>query len=187
MNTSRPKPAFRLTPKKLLLAVFLLAVSAVAALVVGVFRTLNQTSAAAAAPADNNTAVEIWSPGRSSAVGTLPAGQAVPPLPANDEVQTADNTAGNTESAESAAAPNPAATVKAARSEPAAPAVKTETVKEAAVKAETPQETVPGPVAAKPDAPKETPAKPVAAKTEAPKEAAPKPAAKPKDLTDNLF
>lgn len=183
MNTTQPQPkaGFRLTPRKLLLAAFLLAFFAVAALIVGVFRTLNQAPAADAAPAENTGAatVEIWRPGSNTAVGTAPAGQAVPPLPTNTAAPVAETEAAHSASTQPAVA-QPAAVQPAAQ--PAAPRPRPAAAEAPAARS-TPAQEAPAPVPA---------AKPVAAaQPEAPKEAAPKPApkpaAKPKEVTDSLF
>ncbi len=56
------KTSFRLTPKHLLLAAFIVVTIAITALVVGVFQTLNRPQEAAAPRPAGENAVEIWSP-----------------------------------------------------------------------------------------------------------------------------
>ena len=152
------KKGFNLTPKHLLLAAFVVVALAVAALVVGVFRTMSAPGETAAAPPANSSGntVEILSPRGASNVA-VPAGQVL--LPGQVAAPPAEAAAGGrTQAAAAANTETPAAAAK-----PADPA------KPAAVAA------APAAPAAAPEKPAPAPAKPAA-----------KPA-KPKDVMDNLF
>ena len=164
------KKGFNLTPKHLLLAAFMVVALAVAALVVGVFRTMNAPAGAAGAPPDSGSGntVEILSP-RGAPNVAVPAGQVL--LPGQ------------------AAAPPPEAGAAGGRTPSAAPAANGETPA-AAAKPAIPAKTAP--TEAAPAAPAAPPAAPVAAQEKpAPAPSTPaKPAAKPakpKDVMDNLF
>ena len=155
------KKGFNLTPKHLLLAAFMVVALAVAALVVGVFRTMSapvETTAAPPANSNGNT-VEILSPRGASNVA-VPAGQVL--LPGQVAAPPAEAAAGGrTQAAAAASTETPVAAAK-----PADPA------KPAAVAA---APAAPAAPAAAPEKPAPAPAKPAA-----------KPA-KPKDVMDNLF
>ena len=155
------KKGFNLTPKHLLLAAFMVVALAVAALVVGVFRTMSapvETTAAPSASSNGNT-VEILSPRGASNVA-VPAGQVL--LPGQVAAPPAEAAAGGrTQAAAAASTETPVAAAK-----PADPA------KPAAVAA---APAAPAAPAAAPEKPAPAPAKPAA-----------KPA-KPKDVMDNLF
>ena len=153
------KKGFNLTPKHLLLAAFMVVALAVAALVVGLFRTMSapvETTAAPSASSNGNT-VEILSP-RGASNGAVPAGQVLVPGQVAAPSAEAAATGGRTQPAAPANAETPAAAAK-----PADPA------KPAAVAA------APAAPAAAPEKPAPAPAKPAA-----------KPA-NPKDVMDNLF
>ena len=166
------KKGFNLTPKHLLLAAFMVVALAVAALVVGVFRTMSAPVETAAAPPESSrgNTVEILSPRGASGVA-VPAGQVL--LPGQVAAPPAETAAADGRTQPAAAnTETPAAAVKPASPAPAKPA--------AATAATT---TAPATPAAAPEKPAPTPAP---ATTPAPAKPAAKPA-KPKDVMDNLF
>lgn len=173
-NTSA-KPAFRLTPKHLLLAAFVVVIGAIIALIVGVFQTLN-TPVKDSTPRNSNDTVEIWSPRGAPAPTTggtvvnapnIPGTPAAPPPVIQPSVNESNNTAPAT------------ATHRNNTAEPAAPA--------APAANPSPQQ----PAAARPVQPVNQPPAPAAerpAAAPAPRPAQPAPQRQqPKDVMDNLF
>lgn len=191
MNTKPAKTGFTLKPKHLLFAALIFVIVSVAALVVGVFRTMKQHDAPADSPKRNKAQVEILSPrGASTATTATTSPQAPnlppPPAPAENHSNTAETPA----MIESAPAPKHAPTAKP---KPDAESLAGEReVKPINVAPPRPAPTAP---AAKPTtpaaAPVATPAPTQQPAAPASKPAAPKPEApasnKPKDVMDNLF
>lgn len=177
------KPAFRLTPKHLLITAFIVVIAAIAALIVGVFQTLNKPALPAAAqPNNGSNTVEIWSPRGANAPATAGVTPPVPgsntpsatPYPTAQESHAA--TAANTPAQETAVAPSRRTPPRTATPAPATVAGETPVLPRQSAPAQAapaPAQTAPAPRAAEP------------APQAAPKPAAPK--SQPKDVMDNLF
>lgn len=192
MNTKPAKTGFTLKPKHLLFAALIFVIVSVAALVVGVFRTMKQHDAPADSPKRNKAQVEILSPRGASSTATTttasPQAPNLPPPPAPAENHS--NTAEAPTMIESAPAPKRTLTAKL-KPDTESLAIERE-VEPINVAPPHPAHTAP---AAKPTtpaaAPVATPAPTQQPAAPAPKPAAPKPEApasnKPKDVMDNLF
>ncbi|MDO5639637.1 MAG: hypothetical protein Q4G28_07175 [Neisseria sp.] len=167
--------AFRLTPKHLLLAAFAVVIIAIAALLVGVFQTLNRPQETAAPrPAGENT-VEIWSPRGANSPATTGTVINAPNIPGSQLPPTAET---QPDSSEGTTAAQQRRTAPAAQAAPA----------------ETPVRPLPAPAPAPIEqAAAERPAAPTQQAAPAPRPApqpAQQPAAprqQPKDVMDNLF
>lgn len=172
-NTSA-KPAFRLTPKHLLLAAFVVVICAITALIVGVFQTLNTPAKDNTAPRNSNDTVEIWSPRGAPAPttgGTVVNAPNIPGTPAAPPpvIQPSANESNNTTPA--------AATRRNNTPETAAPtAPATNPPQQPAARPVQPVNQPPAPAAERPAAaPAPRPAQPAPQRQQ------------PKDVMDNLF
>lgn len=185
---------FRLKPKHLLLALFLIAVISVGALVFGVFHTMSNKHQIGSEQDSEASAVEIWSPNGQTV--SSKSAQAAASAPAQAAVHTASGPTPYPSTAESAAsAPQAASSVAIAtttpiihharphRVRPAHPATISQQVQPINIDNSTNDSPAPEHRAA-PDAAQDAPIR-KAAPAPRPQPAAP--AKREKDVTDNLF